>query len=132
MADTSSASSITGRRFDMKTDLLLALLPSVIIILVLVLVKAFSKQGVLFSSLASSAFLIYLDPKHPANSIRTLIIAQVSAATIGYLVYLAAGPGYLSAAISMVISIFVMILAKKQCTHPLYQLHWCLHFNTAR
>lgn len=68
------------------------------------LLEAFSKQQLLFSSLASSAFLIYLDPKHPTNSVRTLIIAQTSAAVVGYLVYLIMGPGYLPAAIPMIVA----------------------------
>jgi CBS-domain-containing membrane protein len=78
--------------------------------------EAFSKQQILFSSLASSAFLIYLDPKHPTNSIRTLVIAQTSAAVIGYITYRIAGPGYVAASVSMVIVIAVMILA--HAMHP--------------
>jgi CBS-domain-containing membrane protein len=84
-------------------------MPTAIIIAVLMLLEAFSKQQLLFSSLASSAFLIYLDPKHPTNIIRTLVIAQLLAAVIGYLVYLLLGPGYFSAAVSMIIAITVMI-----------------------
>lgn len=97
------------QRFDLKTEASLALMPTIMIIAVLLLLQAFSQQRLLFSSLASSAFLIYIDPRHPVNSIRTLTIAQLSAAVVGYGVYLAAGPGYLSAAISMVITIGVMI-----------------------
>jgi hypothetical protein len=66
--------------------------------------------------LALSAFLIYLDPKHPANSIRTLVIAQLSAAVVGYLMYLLLGLGYFSAAVSMIITIAVMIGAPAM--HP--------------
>lgn len=104
------------RRYGIKIDLLLALIPAGIVIAVLVLLQAFSKQQLLFSSLASSAFLIYLEPEHPTNSIRTLIVAQLSAGIIGYLVYLAVGAGYLAAAISMILSIIVMLLAKAM--HP--------------
>lgn len=96
-------------RFDLKTEVSLALMPTMMIIAVLLLLQAFSQQRLLFSSLASSAFLIYIDPRHPVNSIRTLSIAQLSSAVIGYGVYLAIGPGYLSAAISMIIAIGVMI-----------------------
>jgi CBS-domain-containing membrane protein len=91
-------------------------MPAGTVILVLILLEAFSKQQLLFSSLASSAFLIYLDPKHPTNSIRTLMIAQLSACIVGYLIYLIAGAGYLGAAISMILSIAVMIFAKAM--HP--------------
>ncbi len=91
-------------------------MPAATIIAVLILLESFSKQQLLFSSLASSAFLIYLDPRHPTNSIRTLSIAQMSAAVIGYLIYLLFGSGYLSAGISMIIVIVVMIAAKAM--HP--------------
>lgn len=94
----------------------MAIMPAATIIAVLILLESFSKQQLLFSSLASSAFLIYLDPRHPTNSIRTLSIAQMSAAVIGYLIYLLFGSGYLSAGISMIIVIVVMIAAKAM--HP--------------
>lgn len=104
------------RRFDIKTEIALAIMPTTVIIVVLMLLEAFSKQQLLFSSLASSAFLIYLDPKHPTNRVRTLTIAQMSAAIIGYLVFIVVGAGYLSAAISMIIAIGVMIATKAM--HP--------------
>lgn len=104
------------RRFDIKTEIALAIMPTTIIIVVLMLLEAFSKQQLLFSSLASSAFLIYLDPKHPTNRVRTLVIAQLSAALIGFMVFIIVGPGYLSAAISMIIAIAVMLAAKAM--HP--------------
>lgn len=103
-------------RLSLKSEIALAVMPAVTVVGVLLLLKTFSKQQILFSSLASSAFLIYVDPKHPANSIRTLLIAQLSAAIIGYLVYLVAGPGYVAASVSMVIAITVMILA--HAMHP--------------
>lgn len=104
------------RRFDIQTEIVLALMPTVVVISVLMLLEIFSRQQLLFSSLASSAFLIYLDPRHPVNSVRTLMISQVIAAVVGYLVYLLVGPGYLSAAISMVFTIAVMIFTKAM--HP--------------
>ncbi len=106
----------TFGRFGLETELALAVMPAGIIIAVLVLLEAFSKQQLLFSSLASSAFLIYLDPRHPTNSIRTLMIAQLSASVIGYVVYLVAGAGYTAAAVSMVLAITLMILTKAM--HP--------------
>lgn len=116
MKETSSASKNIVRRFDLTTDILLAVIPTAVMIGVLALLKTFSKQDILFSSLASSAFLIYLDPEHPANSIRTLLISQLSAALTGYLVYIIIGAGYLSAGISMIIVILIMILARAM--HP--------------
>jgi len=103
-------------RYNLKKEITLAIMPAVTVIGVLILLKEFSKQQLLFSSLASSAFLIYLDPKHPTNSIRTLAIAQTSAAIIGYLTLLVAGPGYLGASFAMIIVITVMILT--HAMHP--------------
>ena len=107
---------IMRENFDIKTQITLAIMPTITVLGVLMLLQAFSKQQVLFSSLASSAFLIYLEPKHPVNSIRTLIIAQSSAAIIGYLTFLVAGTGYAAAASSMIIAIAVMIFANAM--HP--------------
>jgi CBS-domain-containing membrane protein len=104
------------RRFNFKTEILLAVMPATMIIAVLMLLEVFTNQKLLFSSLASSAFLIYMDPKHPTNRVRTLVIAQISAALIGYLIYLLLGPGYLSAAVSMILAITVMIATKAM--HP--------------
>ena len=104
------------RRFDIKTEIVLALMPTVVVISVLMLLEAFSRQQLLFSSLASSAFLIYLDPRHPVNSVRTLVISQTVASVLGYLIFLLLGPGYLSAAISMILTIAVMIFTKAM--HP--------------
>ncbi len=104
------------RRFDIKTEIMLAVMPAMIVIAVLFLLETFSKQQVLFASLASSAFLIYLDPKHPTNTVRTLIIAQISAALIGYLIFVLFGRGYGPAALSMIIAVVVMIVTKAM--HP--------------
>jgi CBS-domain-containing membrane protein len=104
------------RGHHLKTEIVLAILPALMVIAVLMLLEAFSKQQLLFSSLTSSAFLIYLDPKHPTNSVRTLVIAQITAAVIGYLVILLLCPGYGPAALSMIVAIMVMILAKAM--HP--------------
>lgn len=100
----------------MKDELVLALLPTTIVLLVFVLVEALSNQKLLFSSLASSAFLIYLDPHHGTNRIRTLIISQMSAAAIGLVTFELLGPAYHSAAVSMVVVIVVMIVL--DAMHP--------------
>jgi CBS-domain-containing membrane protein len=104
------------RRFDIKTELFLVMVPTIVVIAVLLLLQFFSRQQLLFSSLASSAFLIYLDPRHPVNHVRTLLISQIAAAVLGYLVYLLCGPGYLSAALSMIVTIAAMIITRAM--HP--------------
>jgi CBS-domain-containing membrane protein len=104
------------RRYDVKTELLLALFPTVIVISILYFVKTFTREPVLFSSLAASSFLIYLDPTHHANSIRSLIISQLTAAIAGYGAYVLFGAGYSAAICAMVITVAIMVFA--HAMHP--------------
>ncbi len=97
------------RRLDLKGELLLALLPTVTVLIVLAMVDGLTRQRLLFSSLASSAFLIYLDPEHSMNEVKTLVSAQMLAATLGLLTYLLLGNGYIPAALAMVLTIVGMI-----------------------
>ena len=99
-----------------RNELLLALLPTATVLGLLWLLHLFSNQQLLFASLASSAFLIYLDPTHRTNSVRTLIISQIAAAAIGYLLHLGLGPGYASAALALLLTIGLMILTDTM--HP--------------
>jgi hypothetical protein len=62
-----------GRRMNLKDEFVLALLPTVTVLAVLGFFETMGRQRILFSSLASSAFLIYLDPFHAANEVRTLV-----------------------------------------------------------
>lgn len=94
----------------------LALLPTATVLLLLWLLKLLSNQQLLFASLASSCFLIYLDPGHPANSARTLLVSQLSAAVLGFGLHALLGPGYLGAALALVGIIGVMILTNTM--HP--------------
>ena len=103
-------------RLGWRRELLLALLPTITVLGLLWLLKALSNQQLLFASLASSCFLIYLDPSHPANSDRTLFISQLSAALLGYGFHAWLGPGYLSAALALLSIIAVMILTNTM--HP--------------
>jgi CBS-domain-containing membrane protein len=104
------------RRLGVKRELLLALAPTLTVLLVLALVEAVSRQRLLFASLASSAFLIYLDPGHTVNKARTLILSQVGGACIGMAAAVALGPGYVSAGSAMVLAIVAMILL--DAVHP--------------
>ncbi|HEX2201831.1 MAG TPA: HPP family protein [Longimicrobium sp.] len=104
------------RRLDMKGELVLALLPTATVLGVLALVEALTQQRLLFASLASSAFLIYLDPQHGMNSVRTLVLAQMLAAAVGLAAFVALGPGYLAAALAMVVTIVATILL--DAVHP--------------
>lgn len=104
------------RRIGLKGELALAIMPTVTVLLVLALVEALSRQRLLFASLASSAFLIYLDPQNVVNSVRTLVLSQIGSAAIGLVSYLLFGPGYVSGGIAMVTAIGAMIAA--DAMHP--------------
>lgn len=104
------------RRLTLKGEFALASMPTLTILIVLALVEVLTRQRLLFASLASSAFLIYLDPQHGTNTVRTLVISQMLAATIGLLTYLALGNGYLSAGSAMILTIVLMILL--DVVHP--------------
>lgn len=104
------------RRLSLQGELALAFFPTVTILVVLGLVEILSRQRLLFASLASSSFLIYLDPQHGTNAIRTLISSHMMAATIGLVTYLVLGPGYFSAGSALLIAIVLMIVL--DIVHP--------------
>jgi CBS-domain-containing membrane protein len=104
------------RRLSLRHELVLALLPTVIVLLVLLFVEMLSQQRLLFASLASSAFLIYLDPEHGTNRIRTLVLAQSLAAALGFAAYYLLGAGYVAGGAAMVATIFLMIVL--DAVHP--------------
>lgn len=104
-------------RLGVRRELLLALAPTLTVLVVLALVEAVSRQRLLFASLASSAFLIFLDPGHSVNKARTLIVSQVGGACIGMAAAIALGPGYVSAGSAMVLAIVVMILLDNRLLH---------------
>ncbi len=104
------------RRLDLKGELVLALLPTITVLGVLGLLEALSNQRLLFASLASSAFLIYLDPLHGMNTIRSLLLSHGIAALCGLGTYYLLGAGYLAGGMAMVVTIFLMILL--DAVHP--------------
>lgn len=67
--------AIDRRPFTVGEEIVLALLPTATMLIVLVIVERLAEQRLLFASLASSAFLIYVDPGHTVNRVRTLIMA---------------------------------------------------------
>lgn len=104
------------RRLTLGGEFALAVVPTLTVLCVFALIEVLSRQRLLFASLASSAFLIYLDPQHGTNSVRTLVLSQMLAATVGLLLYLALGPGYLSGGGAMLVTIVIMILL--DAMHP--------------
>ena len=97
------------KRLTLQDEFALALLPTATVLIVFALVEVLSRQRLLFSSLASSAFLIYLDPENGMNRTRTLITAQLSAAVIGLVTYEVLGAGYVAGGVSMLLTITLMI-----------------------
>ena len=120
----------SGENATLKSKIMLALLPTVTILVVLALLEAFSRQRLLFASLASSAFLIYLDPRHEANSVRTLVMSQAAAALLGSAALAAFGAGYLSAAAAMIVTISLMIWM--DAMHPPFRPRSPSLFGTRR
>ena len=96
--------------------LLLALLPTVTVLPMLGVIEAFGRHQLLYSSLASSAFLIYLEPEHEMNGVRALVVSQMTAAGLGWLMWLLFGNGYAAAASAIPLVILLMILFK--AVHP--------------
>ncbi|HYC92954.1 MAG TPA: HPP family protein, partial [Thermoanaerobaculia bacterium] len=90
------------QRLHLRDELLLALVPTATVLIVFAAVEALSNQRLLFASLASSAFLIYLDPEHGTNRARTLAVSQIGAAVLGFLAFAAIGPSYAAGAAAMV------------------------------
>ena len=104
------------QRLRLRDELLLAFVPTATVLIVFAAVEALSNQRLLFASLASSAFLIYLDPEHGTNRVRTLAISQCGAAVLGYIAFAAIGPSYAAGAAAMVATIALMIVA--DAVHP--------------
>ncbi len=104
------------RRLSIRDELALAALPTAVVLLVLMLVDLLSEQQLLFSPLAASAFLIYMDPHHQMNTIRALTLSQVGGAILGTLFSLALGTNFLAAAVAMVVTIILMIVL--DLVHP--------------
>ena len=104
------------QRLGLRGELILAVLPTLTVLAVFAFVEVLSQQRLLFASLASSAFLIYLDPKHGMNSVRTLVIAHLTAAGLGFGTFMLLGPGYLASGAAMVGTVVLMIVF--DAVHP--------------
>lgn len=101
----------SGRaRLPLRAELLLAIAPTATVLIVFALVEVLSNQRLLFASLASSAFLVYLDPQHGTNTVKTLVLSQIMAASIGLVAFLILGPGYISGGLAMIVTIILMIV----------------------
>jgi CBS-domain-containing membrane protein len=100
----------------LREKILLALLPTATVLPMLGVIEAFGRHHILRSSLASSAFLIYLDPRNEMNSVRALVVSQMTAAGVGWLMWLLFGGGYAAAASAIPLAVLLMILLN--AVHP--------------
>ena len=97
------------KRLTLRQEYVLALLPTATILAIFALVEVLTQQRLLFASLASSAFLIYLDPQHGTNATRTLVSAQMLAAIAGWATFVAFGPGYAAGGSALIVTIVLMV-----------------------
>lgn len=104
------------KRLRLRDELLLALVPTATVLIVFAAVEALTHQRLLFASLASSAFLIYLDPEHGTNRARTLALSQMAAALLGFLAFAFIGATYAAGAAAMIATITFMIVC--DAVHP--------------
>ena len=102
-----------GRTLGLRGELALALLPTLTVLAVLGLIEALGNQRLLFASLASSAFLIYLDPQHRTNTVWTLLITHTLAIVAGLVAVAAVGPGYVGGGGAMVAVMLAMVLLNR-------------------
>jgi CBS-domain-containing membrane protein len=100
---------IRERGLSVRQEFVLAVMPTAVVLSLLALVEGFSRQRVIFASLASSAFLIYLDPQHPTNSVRSIVASHLIAALGGAAANWGLGEGYSAAAAAMIATIVAMI-----------------------
>lgn len=97
-------------------EIALALPPTVVVLAAFFGTQMLTAHPILFASLASSAFLIYHEPRHRMNRLRVMITAQFLGAAIGTGAPLLFGPGYVAGAVSMVLTITLLILL--HIVHP--------------
>ena len=90
-------------------ELALAALPTITVLVMLAMIDALHEEQLLFASLASSAFLIYLDPEHGTNRVTALVISQLLAATFGWVAFALLGAGFLSAGAALIATILCMV-----------------------
>lgn len=103
-------------RLPLRQELILAISPTLTILAVTAFVDALVRQRLLFSTLASSALLIYLEPGHNMNRVRTLVMSQIGCACIGLAALKTFGSGYVASSVAMTAAIFGMVIV--DALHP--------------
>ena len=121
MSDVKAAQpGLKQRRMSVRDALLLALLPIATVLPMIAVIEAFGRHHALCASLASSALLIYVDPRHAMNGVRALVLSQMTAAGVGWLMWLLLG-GFAAAAGAIPLAILLMILL--QAVYPPAAVH---------
>jgi CBS-domain-containing membrane protein len=117
MSDTPTVQpGFKQRPLSLRDKLLLALLPTATVLPTLAVLEALGGHHLLCASMASSAFLIYLDPRNEMNSVQAVVLSQLTASGVGWLMWLLLGGGYAAAACAIPLAILVMIRLK--VVHP--------------
>ncbi len=104
------------RRRTIRNDLILAALPALTIVGALAFFDALVKQRLLFSSLAASAFLVWVEPRHPMNAVRTVLLSQLVAALDGALAFTLFGNGLAASGAATAMTAMAMIAL--DAVHP--------------
>jgi CBS-domain-containing membrane protein len=99
----------TRRRGGIWGEFVLAVPPTVTVMAVVLLIQGVAGQRLLFASLASSAFLIYYEPLHRMNAVRTMVFAQIVGCVLGICAGAIIGPGLLAGASAMAFTIAALI-----------------------
>ncbi len=105
-----------GWRVGLAGKLALAVPPTLIVLGALFLLEGLRHERVLFASLASSAFLIYRDPGHRMNGVRTMVGAHLAAVALGIGAATLFHPGYTASAVAMIGTILILVLC--DVVHP--------------
>ena len=104
-----NASQHSHLRLSVRQKFGLAIMPTAVVLLMVGCLQALSEQCLIFASLASSAFLVYLDPKHPTNRVRTFLIAQGTSALLGFGSVSLLGTGFPAAGVATVLTVILII-----------------------
>lgn len=107
----------TGRlRLPLRDEVILAVLPTLTVLLVLWVGDVLTSRPVLLSALASSAFLIYVDPMLATNRLSVLTFSHLTGALAGIGAEWLLGYSVGAAGLAVGITIVIMIVAN--IMHP--------------
>lgn len=100
---------------NLRARLILGIFP-VIIVLVLTALEIKLRQHIIFTSLVSSIFLIYLRPNELMTDTATILVSQFTAALTGYLSYKLFGNSFWSVCVTILLVTAILILLNR--LHP--------------